>query len=423
MSKKPQNLLAVVGPGILVAATGVGAGDLATASFTGSMLGLAILWAVVLGAFLKYVLNEGLARWQLATGTTPFQGCVAHFGKPVQWFFLAYLVIWSFLVGAMLMSAVGVTSLAIYAPLETDAANKILYGIMHSILALLLIRLGGYRLFQTVMSVCIALMFVVVVTTAVTLRPSLGEMATGLVWPAIPDVAGGVTWTIALIGGVGGTVTILCYGYWIREEGRHDAKELSTCRIDLATGYGMTALFGIAMVVIGSQLGHLSGGGATLVVEIARELERALGPLGSVCKWAFLLGAWGAVFSSLLGVWQSVPYLFADFWSQSRSSGDPNARSTIDTKALPYQAYLYGIALIPILGLVALDFRTITKTYAVVGALFIPMLAGALLVLNGRSDWVGEKHRNSLWTSLILTATLAFFLLAGFLSIRGKFFG
>lgn len=423
MSKTPQNLLAVVAPGILVAATGVGAGDLATASFTGSALGLAILWAVVLGAFLKYVLNEGLARWQLATGTTPFQGCVRHFGKPVQWFFLVYLVIWSFLVGAMLMSAVGVTSLAIYAPLETDAANKILYGIAHSVVALLLIRLGGYRLFQRVMSVCIALMFVVVVTTAVALRPSVGEMLTGLVWPAVPDVAGGVTWTIALIGGVGGTVTILCYGYWIREEDRHDAEALNTCRIDLATGYGMTALFGIAMVVIGSQLGPMTGGGATLVVEIARELEQALGTLGSICKWAFLLGAWGAVFSSLLGVWQSVPYLFADFWSASRREENRDSASPINTNSRPYQAYLLGIAVIPILGLAGMDFKTITRTYAVVGALFIPMLAGALLVLNGRSEWVGEKHRNSLWTSLILTATLGFFLLAGFLSIRGKFFG
>jgi Mn2+/Fe2+ NRAMP family transporter len=54
--------LAVLGPGLLVAATGVGAGDLATAAFTGSHVGVAVLWAVVLGALLKFVLNEGLAR-------------------------------------------------------------------------------------------------------------------------------------------------------------------------------------------------------------------------------------------------------------------------------------------------------------------------------------------------------------------------
>ena len=42
-----------LGPGLLVAATGVGAGDLATAAFTGSHLGPAVLWAVLVGAALK----------------------------------------------------------------------------------------------------------------------------------------------------------------------------------------------------------------------------------------------------------------------------------------------------------------------------------------------------------------------------------
>ena len=74
------SLFAMIGPGLLVAATGVGAGDLATASFAGSLLGNGILWAAVLGAFLKYVVNEGLARWQLATGNTLIEGAVDKFG-------------------------------------------------------------------------------------------------------------------------------------------------------------------------------------------------------------------------------------------------------------------------------------------------------------------------------------------------------
>ncbi len=65
------------------------------------------------------------------------------------------------------------------------------------------------------------------------------------------------------MGGVGGTVTVLCYGYWIREEGRFNADDLPVCRVDLAVGYGMTALFGLAMVVIGSNI-QVEGGGANL---------------------------------------------------------------------------------------------------------------------------------------------------------------
>ncbi len=85
MAAKKTPLLAIIGPGILVAATGVGAGDLATGAMAGSILGLGVLWAVVLGAGLKFVLNEGLARWQLATGSTLLEGRVAHLGRAVAW--------------------------------------------------------------------------------------------------------------------------------------------------------------------------------------------------------------------------------------------------------------------------------------------------------------------------------------------------
>ena len=59
---------------------------------------------------------------------------------------------------------------------------------------------------------------------------------------------------LGVLGGVGGTVTLLSYGYWIREERRSGAAGLKACRIDLGLGYVMTALFGVAMIVIGSRL-------------------------------------------------------------------------------------------------------------------------------------------------------------------------
>ena len=40
--------LVLFGPGLLVAATGVGAGDLATAGFAGAKIGLAVAWAIAL---------------------------------------------------------------------------------------------------------------------------------------------------------------------------------------------------------------------------------------------------------------------------------------------------------------------------------------------------------------------------------------
>lgn len=48
-----------VAPGILLAATGVGAGDILTTSLAGSEVGLTLLWAVAGGALLKFVLTGG----------------------------------------------------------------------------------------------------------------------------------------------------------------------------------------------------------------------------------------------------------------------------------------------------------------------------------------------------------------------------
>ena len=104
-----MRLLHVIGPGLIVAATGVGAGDLATAGFAGTHLGTAVLWAVGLGAFLKFVLTEGLARWQLATGETILEGAVRRLGPIARIVFVLYLLPWTFFVGAALISASGRT--------------------------------------------------------------------------------------------------------------------------------------------------------------------------------------------------------------------------------------------------------------------------------------------------------------------------
>ena len=272
------------------------------------------------------------------------------------------------------------------------------------------------------MSLCIAVMFLVVVATAVVLKPSWGQIGAGMILPTIPDIAGeGLEWTIALIGGVGGTLTVLCYGYWIREEGRHGVEYIKACRIDLATGYAATALFGMSMVVIGSRSGDIQGGGSTLIANLARELETQLGKIGSIAKWAFIVGAWGAVFSSLLGVWQSVPYLFADFWRLTRTREAADSKPAVNTRSMPYRAYLFGIAIIPAAGLWT-QFVSMQKVYAIVGALLIPMLAVALLILNGRARFIGQQYRNSRTTTLLLVGIIGFFALAAYIKVHNILF-
>jgi Mn2+/Fe2+ NRAMP family transporter len=398
------SFLLMLGPGVLLAATGVGGGDLATASFAGGLLGTAILWAAVFGAFLKFVVTEGLTRWQLATGTTFLEGVVARIGPVAIWLFLPYLLLWSFFVGAAQMSACGVTLHAIFPVFESAETGKIVFGIASGLVGLGLVWRGGYALFEQVMRICILLMFASVLTTAIRLWPGTVDVLDGLFVPRIPDTQDSVTWTVALIGGIGGTVTVLCYGYWLHEAGMTKPKDLRACRIDLASGYVMTAVFGVAMVIVGSNV-VMQGSGTELLVDLSSRLEQELGP---AFKWLFLIGTWGTVFSSLLGVWQAVPYLFADCWRLRSQRRGSVTRGAIDTTGIQYRAYLVLIALVPIVGLFY-SFREVQKIYTVTGALLFPVLAVALLVFNGRAAWVGKEFRNGPLAVVALLVVLVFF--------------
>ena len=96
----------LVGPGLIVAATGVGAADLVATVIAGQRFGYALLWAVIVGCLMKVVLVEGAGRYSLATGNTIYEGW-ATLGRWTTWYFAPYIVIWGFVYGAAAMAGTG----------------------------------------------------------------------------------------------------------------------------------------------------------------------------------------------------------------------------------------------------------------------------------------------------------------------------
>ena len=401
MPSKTTSRWKLFAPGILLAATGVGAGDLLTSTLAGSEAGLGVIWAVVVGAFLKWVLGEGLTRWQLATGTTLLEGWNDKLGAGMRWVFFVYLALFSLVVGAALVSACGVAGAAVF-PIGDLDTSRLVWGIIHSLIGLAMIWRGSFASFERIMSALVGLMFVTVVVTAVASGPDWGAVAMGFI-PSMPST--GSNWVLAVLGGVGGTVTLLAYGYWIREQGRDSTADLANCRLDLALGNSLTGIFGIAVIIIGSQL-KLENSGNALAIEMADQLAQVMGPAG---KWIFLAGFWAAVFSSLLGVWQSIPYLFADFWFLTRGEKVPAVGLT---NTRPYSFYLIAIALLPLLFL-GNPVRQVQLVYGIFGAYFLPVLAGTLILLNSRSKWVGEGFQTHWSLNAVLVGAVVLFVYLG----------
>ncbi len=79
IKKPPVGLavLALVGPSFVWAAEYIGSGEVILATRTGAILGTSVLWAIVLGIFLKFWIGMSGARYTVCTG----EGMIDMFGR------------------------------------------------------------------------------------------------------------------------------------------------------------------------------------------------------------------------------------------------------------------------------------------------------------------------------------------------------
>jgi len=175
----------------------------------------------------------------------------------------------------------------------------------------------------------------------------------------------------------------------------------------LAISYTFTCMFGIAMVIIGS-VAVQEGKGLSLLLSISEYFSANIHPALGLC---FLFGAWAAIVSSMLGVWQAVPFLFAD--AVNNLSGSENKRQLSKSKLEKTKAYIFGVLFLTVAPLLSLfmSFKEVQKLYSFIGAFFMPVLALTLLWLNNRV--VDAEFKNPTWLNGILILVFGFFVFLG----------
>ena len=70
----PASIWRIIGPGIVAAGVGLGSGEFVIFPYIASQVGLAFVWAAVLGVLVQYFLNTEIERYTLATGETVLTG-------------------------------------------------------------------------------------------------------------------------------------------------------------------------------------------------------------------------------------------------------------------------------------------------------------------------------------------------------------
>ncbi|MFA5549087.1 MAG: Nramp family divalent metal transporter [Porticoccaceae bacterium] len=396
----------LIGPGLIAAATGVGAGDLVATLVAGSRFGYTLLWAAVFGCVLKIILVESVGRWYLASGETLFHGW-RSLGRWTTVYFGIYVVIWGFVYGATAMSSTALPLAALF-----PAVDLKVFAVLSGLMGLALVWGGSYALFEKLIAALVGIMFVAVVGSALVVAPNLADIAGGLV-PRMPP--GSLFYVLGLAGGVGGSITLAAYGYWLREKGWRQPRWMAVMRLDNSVAYTMTGIFVVAMLVVGAELLHaaniaLSRGDRGLL-DLAAVLGERYGRAWAV---VFLVGFWATSFSSLIGVWNGVSLMFADFVAHLRKPGadGDGAPSSPGADSREARAYMLWLTFPPMLLLFLDRPFVLIVGYGALGALFMPFLALTLLLLMN-SRRLAPEWRNGPLSNLLLGITFALFLVLG----------
>ena len=398
-----------------MATSGIGASDIITATVGGATHGLALLWALVLGVGFKFVLSEGLARWQLATGLTALEGWARHLPRWMLWMFATYLVLWAVAVSGALVSGCG---LAIE-NITGGAIPRTWGGFAQAAAACVMIGSAHTGMFTRVMKPLIAVMFVSIVLCAALTFHEPAALFQGLFIPQIPR--GGNTYVLSLIGGIGGSLTLLSHNYLLREEGKVAPHQLRSVRLDLVSAYFFTAIFGISVMLVANRVFYSAGvtiSDRDAVSRMAGALESLTGPAGF---YIYSIGFWAAVSASLVGVWQTIPSVAADCYGLLRRMTSDERRAAIRPGTPVYRAALGFMALASVPFSFFGSPLAIVIAFTVLGSLFIPFLAGTLLYLNNRVPFPPPLRKNGILTNFVLLLIVVLYALVGALEIAELF--
>lgn len=295
-----------------------------------------------------------------------------------------------------------------------DVMSLEAWAIACGLVGLVFVWFNKYAVFEKVMTVLVGVMFVVTVYLAVRVAPNLGDAFAGLL-PVLPDEKDSVLNTLGLIGGVGGTITLAAYGYWVNAKGWTDSGWMKVMRLDNRVAYLTTGIFVVAMLFVGAELLHSANvaiaSGDKGLIQLGDILEREY---GSATAKFFLIGFFATSFTSLIGVWHGVSLMFADFVARYRgreAATGTEVASGERERSWPFRAYLLWLTLPPIVLLFQGEPFRLIIIYGVLGAAFMPFLALTLIWLLNSARTPREWRNGMLSNGMLALAGLLFLVL------------
>jgi Mn2+/Fe2+ NRAMP family transporter len=328
----PSTLLETLrrtGPGMILAASIVGSGELIATTTLGAQEGFGLLWLILLSCLVKPVIQAELGRYAIATGEPSLPSFDRVPGPRlgagwVVWGWAVMVMMTQLQVGAMYGGLAQVMGL-LFPAVPLRAWVGLFYA-----LTLLLLLGGGYRRIERLAVIKVALFTLLTVLAAVLL---LGDHRY-VSWRALAEgfrlqmPSAGLATAIAVFGATGvGTSELAMYPYWCVEKGyarftgprdgsgawaRRARGWIRVMHTDIVVSLVVYSVATVAFFLLGAGVLHGTGTvpkGNDMIAVLSRIYTETLGP------WAlpvFYVGAIATLYGTIFAATAAHARIYAD---------------------------------------------------------------------------------------------------------------
>jgi Mn2+/Fe2+ NRAMP family transporter len=427
-----------VGPGLILAASIVGTGELINTTSLGAREGFVLLWLILFSCVIKVFVQVELGRYAITQGKTTLAAIDSLPGPRlgVGWMCWVWLVM-MLATNGQIAAMIGLVGQAVLQGIWGDAGPPATSGFLGgepfwatltALAAIALLLSGGYKRIEKVTTALVAFVTAVTVLCAFQLPIRWPDLAGGLTF-ALPGAGLVLAFSAFGITGVGAT-ELFAYPYWCLEKGygratgpRSDDPAwaerargwLRVMRLDAWFSMVVFTLATVAFYLMGASVLHADLGlgritladldGPNMIRTLSRMYVAVLGP------WArefFLIGAWAVLFKTLYVATAANARLTADFLHLGRFKVQ-NTQDDRD-RVVRVLSVLYPLLALTIF-LIARRPLTLVAIGGTAQALSLPLIAGAALYLRYRDNdpRVAPSRLSDLmtWLAFVLISVVA----------------
>ena len=389
-----------MGPGIIIALTWLGAGDLVDSAIAGGNYGYTLMWAMAIAIFIRFIFVSIIAKYQLCNqhNESLISG-LKRLHPSLPFIIIIITLLFGHFYGSYMVKGVGESCVKLF-----GFGYPWQWSIFWVIIAAVIIFRGILKRIEIIFYILLILLSSSLISIALWTGPDPIPLAKGILTFDIPDNSGsyGALLVItSLIGAVGGSISNLLYPYFIQQKGWNSPKYRKIQLYDLAFGTIILVIINLSIWTIGAELLFPKNISINNLDDLGLLLSIAIGKFGEPL---FFIGVFAALYSSVIGNAIGFGYLISDSVNVIKSKNIIKTKPLNIAHSKVYRFVILWCLFSPLIWSIPNmpSFITLTLVANAAAVIILPLLCGSLWIITSAKTYIGIKYKNNIYENITL---------------------